>query len=416
MVFPTSPERSSTLPISNHSLRVQRAGSRGRRPKYMQAREPLDYQQLVEEVQSLCIEAYEPNSIRVALSARRCLEYFIDEYRGSRPDMFWQADNEKGLSMRSSLHNELSLMMWAAWMVRIGLSASTASTYLSMARSTIEAQIGHSLTNREHSVRLPRMLRKLRKMFSCVRRKRLGWRAHHHRQLARLRGTPQGEAATTADAVLCTAREGLARCCELGPKQGQSFDTTRHPTLGDLSRHESRHGRHLVLRLLPAKKPPGQTAKVPVPLPEASGEEVGAYAAIERMLRTRLGHAVTWGDDGRLAGVDLEAPLFAIDGVAVTAAHMVQYFSQAAADIGVTGGPVSGHSGRIGGATDHFAQETPPAVLQICGRWDSDLWQVYTRQCIDQTIEYTVRASACADASLEEIFDEYTQPAVTTHF
>ena len=75
-------------------------------------------------------------------------------------------------------------------------------------------------------------------------------------------------------------------------------------------------------------------------------------------------------------------------------------------------GKVSGHSGRIGGATDHFAEETPPAVLQICGRWDSDLWQVYTRQCIDQTLKYTVRASKCADTAVEEIFDDYTQPAV----
>ena len=57
-------------------------------------------------------------------------------------------------------------------------------------------------------------------------------------------------------------------------------------------------------------------------------------------------------------------------------------------------------------------EETPPAVLQICGRWDSDLWQVYTRQCIDQTLKYTVRASKCADTAVEEIFDDYTQPAV----
>ena len=68
-------------------------------------------------------------------------------------------------------------------------------------------------------------------------------------------------------------------------------------------------------------------------------------------------------------------------------------------------------TGRIGGATDHFATETPPAVLQICGRWDSDLWQIYTRQCIQQTLEYTMRASACNDVAVEEIIDDYTQPA-----
>ena len=61
--------------------------------------------------------------------------------------------------------------------------------------------------------------------------------------------------------------------------------------------------------------------------------------------------------------------------------------------------------------TDHFAQDTPPAVLQICGRWDSDLWQIYTRQCIEQTLRYTVSASRCADVSLEETYEEYVQPA-----
>ena len=91
---------------------------------------------------------------------------------------------------------------------------------------------------------------------------------------------------------------------------------------------------------------------------------------------------------------------------------MVAAFAAAAATIGVEG-DVSGHSGRIGGATDHFAEETPPAVLQICGRWDSDLWQIYTRQCIEQTIQYTERASRCTDVAVEEIVDDYTQPATT---
>ena len=55
--------------------------------------------------------------------------------------MFMQP-GEYGLSMRASLHNEISLMMWAAWMLRVGLAATTATTYLSLARSTIEAQLG----------------------------------------------------------------------------------------------------------------------------------------------------------------------------------------------------------------------------------------------------------------------------------
>jgi hypothetical protein len=95
----------------------------------------------------------------------------------------------------------------------------------------------------------------------------------------------------------------------------------------------------------------------------------------------------------------------------MTAGQMVGIFRAAAKVVGVADGDVTGHSGRIGGATDHFASETPPAVLQICGRWDSDLWQIYTRQCIEQTLRYTTAASACADVSIEETYEDYVQPA-----
>ena len=109
-----------------------------------------------------------------------------------------------------------------------------------------------------------------------------------------------------------------------------------------------------------------------------------------------------------------DAPLFVDSaGAALTKGAMVTFFRDAAAFIGLEGLPVSGHSGRIGGATDHFAQGTPPSVLQICGRWASDLWQIYARQCIAQTLSYTAAASRCDDYSLEEVLEEYTQPATT---
>ena len=131
---------------------------------------------------------------------------------------------------------------------------------------------------------------------------------------------------------------------------------------------------------------------------------VGAYAALRRMLAAR---EVAEGRPLRA-----EEPLFVgPTGGAMTRGQMVAIFRAAAQAIGLAPGEVTGHSGRIGGATDHFAQDTPPAVLQICGRWDSDLWQIYTRQCIEQTLRYTVSASQCADVSLEETYEEYVQPA-----
>ena len=402
------------LPVDMGTLSVPKHSGRGRKPKYAHpSRAPVDYHELVSEIETLCTDAYEPASQRVVMSARRCFDAFRLEYQTDRPRMFMQPDfAATGLSMQASLHNEISLMMWAAWMLRIGLASSTASTYLSLARTSMETTLGYRLTNVGQAVRLPRVMRRLRKMYKCVRRKRLGWRAHHARLLRRERGAASTPADKTVHAVLSVAREGLARCCELGPSTVHGFDKAKHPTLRDLTLH-SEPQPHLILSLLPAKKAPGSRPKVPVPLPQATGAEIGAFSAVTAMLEARFGE-LTWGDDGHLCGVDLDASLFELDGQPVTSGRMVDMFVHAAREIGIDG-QVSGHSGRIGGATDHFAQATPPSILQICGRWDSDLWMIYTRQCVDQTIQYTIRATQCADASMEEIFDDYTQPAVVMH-
>ena len=358
---------------------------------------------LLQEIQELVTEAHAASTQRVAASARRSWDAFLDETRGERPTPVY-GPGEYGLTMRASLHNEITLMMFAAWLIRLGLQASTASSYLSLVRTTLEAQLGWALTVRAQEMRLPRLMRALRRMFSCLRRRRIGWRAHHQRRLRQQLGPPRGVEATTQDAVLCTSREGLARCCEMGPVRADDFSAAAHPTVGDVT-FEQEPVPHMVIMLLPAKKAPRKQHKVPVPFPAESGEVVGAYAAVQRMLAARRA-----AQGGR--PLSSAAPLFAAhDGRAMTAGQMVAVFRAAAAAVGLAAGEVSGHSGRIGGATDHFAMDTPPAVLQICGRWDSDLWQIYTRQCIEQTLRYTTAASGCGDISIEETYEEYVQPA-----
>ena len=76
---------------------------------------------------------------------------------------------------------------------------------------------------------------------------------------------------------------------------------------------------------------------------------------------------------------------------------------------------VGAHSGRIGEeATDRFAQGTPPIEIQVLGRWDSDIWQVYARQCVASSLRYSEAASRCADVDLEEARPGYAQPARVT--
>ena len=74
--------------------------------------------------------------------------------------------------------------------------------------------------------------------------------------------------------------------------------------------------------MLPAKKPPGHRANVPVPLPAASGADVGAHAALARMrcgrasarrARAARGPACIRSTerDGCAACLPGDAPLFA---------------------------------------------------------------------------------------------------------
>ena len=113
-------DRVAYVPAAVPRLRTAR-GRRGRKPRYLMQERRAAYGVLVEEAEQLCAAHYEPSSQAVAESARRCFEFFIDEYKEERPDMFW-GPADLGLSWRASLHNEISLMIWATWMVRIGLA------------------------------------------------------------------------------------------------------------------------------------------------------------------------------------------------------------------------------------------------------------------------------------------------------
>ena len=393
------------VPVPQLRLRTRRS-RRGRKPRYLSRSCPKrEYGALVEEVESMLQQGWAESTARGAESARRSWEAFADEYAAERPVMIW-GPGPLGLSMRASLHNEVSLMLFAAWLVDIGLAASTASSYLSLVRSTMETEYGWRLTVGAGTVRLPRLLRRLRRMFAVVRRKRLGWRARHQRMFAAARGPPTTHRHFTEDAVLCLAREGLTRCCELGPRSADEFDGDVHPTVGDVTFFDDGPDPYLTVMVMPAKKGPGQP-KIPVPCPASAAAGTSAYAAISQMLAQRR--------RGVTGELQPEAPLFVdANGIALTKGAMVTFFRDAALLIGLDGAPVSGHSGRIGGATDHFASGTPPSVLQICGRWASDLWQIYARQCIDQTLGYTAAASRCDDVSLEEVIEEYTEPATMT--
>ena len=397
----------SAAPVQRVVTRLApKRGGRGRRARWetraagVQPRR--DYLELMQELEMMLEQGWADATIRAAGTARRAWDACAAEFRDERPHMLWGPDPRWGISMQASLYNEISLMIFAVWLVEeLGLKPSTASTYLSLTRSSLEMELGWKLTCTDNQVRLPRLLRALRRMRSTIRKKRLGWRAGHMRRLAAQLGPPGDYESALERAVLNVAREALARCAELGPERAGSFDGDLQPTVGDLAWSDAPEP-HVILMILPAKKAPG-APKCPVPLSASVDAEISGYHSIVELLRRR-----------RELGLPMDAgqPLFMhADGSAATRGYMVDVFRRAGAALGLPAGEITGHCGRIGGATDHFAMRTPPEVLQICGRWDSDIWQVYTRQCIGQSLEFGLAASRCEDVSIEELLPDYTQPA-----
>ena len=128
---------------------------------------------------------------------------------------------------------------------------------------------------------------------------------------------------------------------------------------------------------------------------------------VSRMLEERKAEG-TWG---------LSEPLFWVAGARssgrapATTQYVRGLFKRAAKAIGLDPADYGGHSGRIGGATDHFAAGTPAIEIQIIGRWDSDIWQIYARQCVGTTLRCTRAAAANTDVDLEAAREGYSQPA-----
>ena len=353
----------------------------------------------MQRVQELVGASYADSSQTVIRSAMSGWGKFTRAYSGR--DMLMTPAFSGDLD--ASIHNEISLMMCGAWFLESGLLPATISTYLSLIRTNLEAHLGWRLTCPQAELRLPRFIRGLRRQKLRVRRRRVGWRSHHHRQLRAATGIPVSPLALAQDAILTATRQGLLRPCEAAVSSG-AFDPSVHLTVGDVE-YFSEHDGYLILTILPAKKPPGQPKDEPVLYPSGDGI-VDFHSACARMLTDRRSRA-----PGGL--LDSSAPLFLnpLTGRAFTTTELRALYRGVARAIGLDPRDLGAHSGRIGGATDLFASNVPPVAIQIAGRWDSDIWAIYARRCVGQSLGYSRAAADCVDVDLEELIPSYSQPA-----
>jgi hypothetical protein len=312
--------------------------------------------ELLAHAQELTLNAYAKNSVKAVKTALRAVKEFEGVYAIERPRMFI-APRYYG-DMEASLHNELSICLFAAWLFDHGLAPNTIGTYVSLAKTNLSVGFGWALTVKEMELRLPRMLKGIRRQAKRCRKKRLGWRARYEVMLMEILGPPKGLEGWTQKAVRNVLRQGLLRGADSMPDCA-NFEVERHSTLGDLEFH-STPSPHASLLVLPAKKSEQQGKTEYVFFPEGDGI-TDAYTALKRMIACRQR---IFGDESS------DAPLFCFeDGSFYQVRHVRALFKESGKLIDVDPGELGAQSARAGGATDLMAVNCSPAMLQISGRW-----------------------------------------------
>jgi len=340
---------------------------------------------------------------RVIDTARRALAEFAEMHAEERPELFLEPLFYGDL--QAALHNEETFCLFAAWLFDAGLAAATVSTYVSMAKSSVTVDLGFVLTPKETEVRLPKLLKAMRKMRQRVRKRRLGWRAAYQRKLREYLGPVEGVDEATQDALLNTSRQGLLRGADFLPLKPAEFEPLRHACVGDMEQVEGPRP-HLRIAVQPAKKAEQRGKSEFLLLPRGDGV-TDAYASVLRMLEERRKWARAKGEE-----LGDDEPLFWSPAMGVcTAGTLNSLFKSAAAAIGKSVVDFSSHSGRIGGCTDLFSTDCPAVLLQMQGRWDSDLWAIYARTCVGQALEVAAKAAMATDEDLEALLGTHVQPA-----
>ena len=169
---------------------------------------------------------------------------------------------------------------------------------------------------------------------------------------------------------------GLLRAAELALQPGESWHPELHLSRADVSFHRDSAGRRYVCVMMrPVKN--GRTMRgksVPLRLYEG-GSLLNAYAELKALIEF----------DPVPAQSREATPLFrlrmsdAASPEAVTTDNVRQQVQAMMKALGLDPSKFGGHSLRIGGATAAHAAGVSPATLRLLGRWNSDIYEIYTR-------------------------------------
>ena len=279
---------------------------------------------------------------------------------------------------------------WAWWLVtQVGVTPATAKDYMHTANAWHERFVGYGLGAGLPLTRVSRMLDGLARLQGVPppKRFRIGVRPKHLRQAIDAgldtRDSLNANYATAFEVCLVA----IARAGEIasGLPHG-TFDVTRHPTRADLTFQFDNTGSPISATIMIVNsKARGIEArrKLPVVLPMR-----GEYLSPGHMLWTL--DRVT---DPVPSSARNTTPLFrdpatnkilTVDGLRSSLRTILS-------NIGRDGSAYGAHSLRIGGATAMAFCQASAEVIKDVGRWNSDAYLRYIRECRGEHMSYMTR-------------------------
>ena len=290
-----------------------------------------------------------------------------------------------GMSQAAKMVEEALLMDFAIWLVLgkpLGntISARTAAAYVGTVRAWHERRFGAKIGADLEMTRLRDMVKGLRRSISQPpKRKRYGIRTQDLRTALALylSPSPADNAAEKLDklnwrALLTVAFAALMRGGEVALQAKQAFDADLHLTFADVSFSFEDGARVATVLMRPSKNGRHLRGKS-VQIVLHDGELLQPVTELWNLCQA----------EAIPDGLKSSSPLFRKRGsgeprpfLVSEVRSMIRFLMGL---LGLDGKLFGAHSLRIGGATAALAGRAAPEVIRLAGRWNSDLWEIYSR-------------------------------------
>ena len=244
-----------------------------------------------------------------------------------------------------------------------------------------------------------------REILQPAKRLRFGVRTQHLAEALR-RFLPSPAASGTLDdrdldvlnwrAALSTAFCGLMRAAEVALQPGEVWHPELHLSRADVTFHRSPSGGRYAVVMMRVVKNGKQMRGKTVPLTLAGGGSlIDPVEALWRLVT----------QDPVPEELKASTPLFRLRSrgsvASLTVAQVRDEVKRLMALLGLDPARFGAHSLRIGGATAAAAAGVPPSVIRMCGRWNSDVFEIYTRITHQAAARMTCTIGSTAFEDLE---------------